>query len=259
VEFQTEEAGSVGAGDFTELHRRDSPCLRKTGQRQGRESGLVSLATIRNGSQVRCVSLHQNPFGRYEREQAVVRPGLEGDHSGEREVPASLDGCFGQVRRSGVAMEHAEYAFAASLADHGRGIVGSFARVNDDRPGGFSCKGELSGKSFPLLVPRRVVVVIIESALSNGACAGGYMLSDGIQIASRVERLCVVRMYARREPDETGVAGGNGGCALRGRQRLSDRNDCLRARLPGAEDYIVSISVESRVRKMGVTVDETRH
>ena len=139
---------------------------------------------------------------------------------------------------------------------HSTGVVLGVTRVNDERPIHFPGKGYLGGECRSLCVARRVVVVIIETALSDGDGAGIHELFDGRDVTGRVEIGRVVGMHAGGEENESGVrVSDSGGCGG-GAQRFADADDALRARFAGAPDYRVAVAFEGRVREVGVAVDE---
>jgi len=56
--------------------------------------------------------------------------------------------------------------------------------------------------------------------------------------------------------DEAGIVGGDVAGGFGGRQRFANADDCNRARIAGAGDYVVAVAGERRVREVGVAVDE---
>lgn len=56
--------------------------------------------------------------------------------------------------------------------------------------------------------------------------------------------------------DEARIVGSEAGRYCRCRQRLANAHHRVRARVAGAEDYLVAVAVERRVREVGVAVDE---
>ena len=75
-------------------------------------------------------------------------------------------------------------------------------------------------------------------------------------VARRVEAGGVVRMHAGRREDEAGIVGGDARSDSRPVYRLTNADNGLGARDPGARDYRVAVAVERWVREVGVTVDE---
>lgn len=63
-------------------------------------------------------------------------------------------------------------------------------------------------------------------------------------------------MDAGGRKDKSRMLGGDLRGDLRRRERLTDADDCNRARNAGAGDYLVAVAGERRVREVGVAVDE---
>jgi hypothetical protein len=128
--------------------------------------------------------------------------------------------------------------------------------VDDNRPAFLRGERELSREGGALRLARRVVVVVVETALSDRNCALSQVVAKSWDVALRIKRRGIVRMDAHRPEHESRT----GGRVLRsdgGRfERLADANDGCRARRAGAGDYRVAVAGERRVREVGVAVDE---
>jgi hypothetical protein len=157
--------------------------------------------------------------------------------------------------RASVAVEDADHSGRLCLPDERAGIVLRLTRMDDN--GTFYLRGEsqLGRERGALCLPWRVVVVVVEAALSDRD-RGGQQLTQSRKVAPLVETRRVVGMDSRRSEDEAGIP-----CRVLRResrrgQRLSDADYGRRARFPGAGDYRVAVAVERRVCEVGMAVDE---
>ena len=66
-------------------------------------------------------------------------------------------------------------------------------------------KSELLGECPSLLLTRRVVVVIVETAFPNRNCAVGDQLSNVVEVHPGIEANCIVWMNTRSGPDESTI------------------------------------------------------
>jgi hypothetical protein len=153
-------------------------------------------------------------------------------------------------------MEDSEDAGSSGIADDRAGIVFGISGVDHDRLVHLSSERDLSGERGALGLARRVVVVIVESALANRHGRLSKQLAQLRNVARRVERGCVVGMDSSGRKDESGVVRGALGGDRGRRERLADADDRQRARNAGARDYRVAVAGEGRVREVGVAVDE---
>lgn len=153
-------------------------------------------------------------------------------------------------------MQHADDSGPARLLDHRRGVLFRFPRVHDDRATGVSRERELRGERAALLVARRMIVVVIQPALSDRDRAGAQELSDGVGIPERVEARGIVRMHPGGEPKEVRMAAGQLLRPSRGIERLTDTNDTDRPGLTGAVDGLIAVGVECRIREVGVAIEK---
>jgi hypothetical protein len=128
--------------------------------------------------------------------------------------------------------------------------------MHDDRTGGVTRERELRREGTALLVPRRVVVVVIQAAFPHRNRAGPNQLGNRLRVAKRIERGGVMRMDAGRESDETGMARGDLARPAGGVERFTDANDTDRPGLPGAVDDLIAVGVERRIREVRVAIEE---
>jgi hypothetical protein len=152
-------------------------------------------------------------------------------------------------------VHYTQHPGGSSLADDRASVVFRIPRVYDDRLAHLPRERDLSRERCPLRVARGIVVVIVESALSDRHGLGKQLSQPGY-VARCVERGGVVGMDSRGRKDVAGIVGRNLGGNCRRRQRLPDADDRPRARRAGARDYRVAVAAEGRVREVGVAVDE---
>jgi hypothetical protein len=159
-------------------------------------------------------------------------------------------------------MQHSGHSSGSGFAHHGPGVVIGVAGVNDDGTPELPGKSELFGESAALLEPWRVVVVVIESALSNGDCAAGDQLSQCGNITDGIEVRRVVRVDAGRVWNEPGMTrrkrsgGAGGGENVSFSAARSDADDREGPGDAGPLDYLVAVAGERRVGEVRVAVDE---
>jgi hypothetical protein len=157
--------------------------------------------------------------------------------------------------RSGIAVHDTDDPSPLSLSKEKPRVILGIARVNDNRQPRLGCNRYLGGKSRALGFSRRVVVVVVETALTDRD-GGAKQLAKLRDIALLVESGRIMGMDARGSEDEAGVFGSGRSRESRHVERLSDADDSRRARIAGAGDYRVAVAVERRVREVGVAVDE---
>ena len=171
---------------------------------------LIAFAPIRNWSQIRGVRLRENAIIRNEAEQPIVGPLPERHDPAERHVPSGFKRGFGKLVRAGITMQHTDN-FSLPCLDHHRTRVGfGVSRVNDNGQSRFARKPELLGKGAPLLDPRGVVIVIVESAFADGHSTSRGMFAEPLDIPTRIEADCIVRMNAGRIPYISWIANRDG-------------------------------------------------
>ena len=153
-------------------------------------------------------------------------------------------------------MQDAEDAGSTGVANHRAGIVFRVSGVDDYRLLHLIGERNLRRECGALCLARRIVVVIVESALAHRHGRVREELAQLRHVARRVKRGCVVGMYSGSRKDESGIVRRALGGHRRYRERLPDADDRQRARLAGARDYRVAVAGEGRVREVGVAVDE---
>jgi hypothetical protein len=149
-------------------------------------------------------------------------------------------------------------ASGLSFPDERPRIVFCVARVNDDWALHLARERNLSGKRESLGWSRRIVVVIIESALPDRDRRALEKLAKSRDVTLRVEGMGVVRMDSGCREYKARIPGGVFGGERSYLKRLSDADDSCRARIAGAGDYRVAVAGERSVREVGVAVDEDR-
>ena len=153
-------------------------------------------------------------------------------------------------------MENSSDPCRAGLGHYCASILLGVTRVHDHWLPFISSEGELRPECGELRPTRRVVIVVVEAALSHRYGARSEVLPQLRDVVSGVEPGCIVRMDSRGGENEAGIVGTQPRRRLRGGERLTDTDDRLRARRAGARDYGVAVAGERRVREVGVAVDE---
>ena len=97
--------------------------------------------------------------------------------------------------------------------------------------------------------------MVVEPAFPDGDGVL-HQLTQSRQVPLGDKTRGVVRMDTRGRENESGIRGGDVARDLRGRERFTNANDGSGARVAGARDYVVAVTVERRVREVGVAVDE---
>jgi len=253
---QTEEARRVCRCDAPKLEGIVSASEAKFGERVSDPRRLVPLPPEGNRRQVRRVGLDQQPLQRYQAEQFVVPPLVEGHDPAERHVPTGIERDFREGMRAGVAMHDSADASHPRLTDEGSRVVFRVPRVNDEGLIHLAGESYLRGKRRALGWSRGIVVVIVESAFADGDSGVLQKPAQLRDVAFLDERRGVVGMDSSRRENEPRVFGCVFGREGRNLERLADADDSCRARIAGAGDYRVAVAVERRVCEVGVTVDE---
>ena len=153
-------------------------------------------------------------------------------------------------------MQDSDDSGTACLADCGTRILLGVASVDDHRTLRLVGERNLGRESGTLRVAGRVVVVVVEAALTH---RDGAVLKKPAQlwnVALRVEGRGIVRVNARRRENEAWVFRGALSGDRRSIDRFADAHDRGRARIAGAGDYRVAVAGERCVREVGVAVDE---
>ena len=255
TECQTEQALCVFGGRAAKLEGIISARGRDTRERVGDPGRLVSLSSERDRRQIWRVGFDQQPVARHEAEQLGVSPLFERHDSAERHVPTRGDGVLCQRVRPGVAVQDADYAGRLRFGDERTRVILRLPSVHHDRLLRLRGQTYLGGKGGALSLARRVVVVVVEAALTYRD-RGSQQLAQPRNVAPLIESGCVVRMDSRGREDIAGKLGRVFGRERRCLQRLSYTDDSRRARIAGARDYRVAVAGERRVGEVGMAVDE---
>jgi len=149
-----------------------------------------------------------------------------------------------------------EDSCATCFANNGSRIILGVTCMDDDRTLHLMSKRNLRRECGPLRFARRVVVVVVEAALTDRDRAALKKRAQLWYVALRIEGRGVVRVNAGRRKNETRVFRGVLSRGRGGLDRLADADDRDRARDAGAGDYRVAVAGERCVREVGVAVDE---
>ncbi len=142
---------------------------------------------MRDWSQVGGVRLDQDSVIGNCTDGVIPCPVPERDDTAEGDVPAGVQRDPRQVDATGVAVQHADDVFPARLAHHRHRVLISVSCVDDDGTGISLRQFELHRERTPLLIARRIVIVIIETAFANRDCAGIEKTFERRYILARVE------------------------------------------------------------------------
>ena len=214
---------------------------------------------MRDRCEVRCVGLDEDAIvwnGAY---HVVAGPVLEGHDAAEGYVPTGVERCSRECEAAGVAVKNAAHSFPSRLANHCIGIVVRVARVDHYRQVEPLRELELQRECAALKIARRVVVVVVEAALSDGNRTRLQKLLQCGDVVARIERRGVVRVDSGGERDEARMRCRDPGrvtCLLDG---CTDADDSFSARVAGARDYRVPVAAEGLIREVGVAVVEPFH
>lgn len=159
-------------------------------------------------------------------------------------------------------MKNAFHSRISGFGDQSARIVLGVASVNHNGVFELSGKCKLFRECAPLLEPRRVVIVVIEAALTNryGACAD--MLAQLVDVPRRIETRRIVRMYSGGIENVSGIPGRERCRITRSADDIAGAaarsNTDYRAgpSVAGPLDYLVAVAVERRVGEVRVAVDE---
>ncbi len=259
---QLEQSPGICADLTTELLCRHAASGGDPRESEAHPRRLVSFSAMRHRREIRRVRFHEKAVCGNELKQSVIRPLAEGHDAAEGDVPARGNSRFGERVGAGEAMQHAGHSSGSCFAHHGPGVVLGVPGVDYDGAPELPGKRELFGESAALLEPWRVVVVIIEPALSNGDCAGGEQLSQYGNITGGIEARSVMRVDAGRVWNEPGMARRKRSGGAGGGENISfsaARSDADYRKGPGEAgpfDYLVAVAGERRVGEVRVAVDE---
>lgn len=162
---------------------------------------LIALAAMRNGSEVRRIRLDKYAVIGDRADNVVATPVLERDDAAERDVPACIECRAREICAAGKTVQDAADAFPARLAYHRRRVVVRVARVHNDRTIETLRQLELHRECPALSIARRVVVVVVESALADGDSTGIEQALERRDVSYGIERRRIVRMNSSRECD----------------------------------------------------------
>lgn len=150
-------------------------------------------------------------------------------------------------------MQHSGDACAACIRHERPGIVLCVAGVHDYGESGVGGEGQLGCERAPLLVARRVVVMIVEAAFANSHRARFRKRPELGTVHRRMEPARVVRMHPRRVPQEAAVAacqrpaGASGAEDVPGAAAGADADDRVGTALPRALYYVAAVAAERLV------------
>ena len=159
-------------------------------------------------------------------------------------------------------MHDATYAHCSRLAQQLPRVVFRIARVNNKRESGLAPEPDLRAKNRLLHVPRRVVVVVVESTFANCDRAVTGVLANQPGVAAGIEPLSVVGVNTGGIPDEPGIGlrdlprCASGAEDVPGAASGADADNRFGSVFPGATNYIAAVAVERLVCEVRVAVDE---
>ncbi len=220
---------------------------------------LIALSAKWNRRQVRRIGLDEEPVRRHRPDDVVPLPPAEGHDAAEGDVPTRADSRFGECEPARVAVQYTADALRGRLENHTACVLVGVARVDHNRLPLARGKLKLHAEGIPLCNFRRVLVMVVETALAHSAGAAAEARLNRGHIPGGVEQGCVVRMDARRPVNKAGVALGESLRGIGGGMRFADADDAARARVAGAGDYFVAVAVERRVGEVRVAVEEGCH
>ena len=217
---------------------------------------LVPLPPEGNRREIRRIRLHEQTIRWYQAHQVFVRPFVEGDDPTERDVPSRVQSELRQRMGTCVAVHDPKDAGGSSVANERAGVVFRISRVDDERLADLRGNRHLSGERVALGFAWRIVVMIIESALTDRHSRAPEQLAKFRNITRRLECCRVVGMNSGGCENETWIVRRVLGGHRRRGERFPDADNRPRARVAGARDYRVAVAGERRVREVGVAVDE---
>jgi hypothetical protein len=153
-------------------------------------------------------------------------------------------------------VQDSDYSSTACFADCGSGIVLCIASVDNYGTFRFLSQRDLRREGGTLRIAGRVVVVVVEAALTHRHSATLNKAAQLWDVALGVEHRGVVGMDASGREDKARIFRGVLSRHPGGLDRLADADDRGRARIAGAGDYRVAVAGERCVREVGVAVDE---
>ena len=169
---QTEEASGVGGSDAAKLERVVPASGRDLGECVRDPRWLVPLPPEWDRREVRRVGFDEQPIARHEPEKVIVNPFFESHYPAKRHVPPGIKGGLREAVRAGVAVHDTDDAKVPGVADERPSLILSVPRVNDHRLLQLGRQHDLSAECGALRFSRRIVVVVVEAALTDRHCAG---------------------------------------------------------------------------------------
>ncbi len=230
---------------------------RHPGKRVHHPRRLVAFSPERQRREVRRIGFHEQTVSWNQPHQIVVSPFVESDNAAEGDVPSRVEGELGEGMRACVTVKNSENASRARIADHRAGIVFRVPGMDDDRLVQLTSEGDLSRESRALGLAGSIIVVIVQTALSDRHRS--RVSDQGAElrnVARGIELGRVVRVDARRRKNEPSICRGIIRRERCRRERFTNADDRRRARIAGAGYYRVAVAAEGRVREVGVAVDE---
>jgi len=223
---------------------------------------LISLSTIWNRREVGRVGLCKNSVIGNEPEERIVIPFLECDDPGKRHIPPHFDRRLRELMRAGVTVEHADDTGTSRFGDHRSRVILCIPRVHDYGPAQLASECQLRGKRATLFLPRRIVVMVVETALSDRHRATSDESLELSDVVSRMESVSVMRMYTRSAPyisrilsrDDRRCA--SGAEDIPGAASRADADYSLGSAFLRALNYRVAVAGERLVCEVRVGVDE---
>ena len=179
-------------------------------------------------------------------------------------MPARFDRRQGELVRTRVAVEDSAHPALPRLDHHRPGVILGVARVYHERKTRLRGQRYLRRESVTLLGPRRVVIMVVEPAFADRYGARGDVLANDREVPRSVETDCVMRVHARRVPDESWILArdvprrASGAEDIPGAAAGADADDRFGPALTCALDYVDAVAVERRVCEVRVGVDEWR-
>jgi hypothetical protein len=138
---------------------------------------------------------------------------------------------------------------------NGRDVIIRLAGVNHRRLTRFGSEGKLCFEGAMLQGTRRVIVVEVESGLSDGDDPGVSEHATKPLLRLLAPALCIMRMNAG-SGRETGVGGGQGQGGFGAATGLSDHHNAAYPCRPGALQHIGQIGCVGRIGQVAVSVDQ---
>src|SRR3990172_5076574 len=198
ISGQNEETAEVGGGGLLDLLGREPLHLGKAAEGVSYEPGLVSLAPVGDGRQIRGVALDQESIERQAARHLAKRGRvLESEDPRERDEESHLQGALGGLQIGGERMQDAPDLAHPLLFENFQQIRFRLAVMDDDGKRELPRHPHLPAEDVALHLRRRQVVVVVEADLPYGEKSGPQgEAPQEILAAALVEDLGVVGMAA---------------------------------------------------------------